>query len=1193
MDERAIISYPDPEAFLKKELNKIKRREAEHLLQLGRECFKSNDSERAKAFFSKASQEYGFIDNSLDTATWVASTMCELADHYFERKHYRNARGFYTAAYRIFHSGFYVLQAPQLRLLLFVFTRLCLIDYAEEKKLEFYAVATQIFVKLEKTGLPFDKERREFAILLAIDLEENHENNTLERIDFLIDVLRKIHFSSPVDEKCLAYWRKKRNQLTLTDKERQDYEETRNKLKELTSLYDLPLDVYEINCKYQEIAALLARIPDDYKTPEDWIALAQHFDRLSELCYEKNLKENACHLTWIVRNNYLCRIEVPMGNRAYPKLVLYHGFSYIKLRLWEHNPFDFYPYAVTMKQIFIRSYLPFEAERRRYTTELYELANYFFNSGCHQMAVKFIQLGIDVFDGIETKTQDDKKLLDKCQKLKAAAQLLSNERETVNQQSSPEDIELRNSGLYILETAAWLPTITGYLNTYISTIEKIKVKSDYDRRGFAFVLIKSGEECKQKNDEGFLDLMERALFQLENIERKKQKDFREIIQCSLELCDSYNNKNNFQKMRQFLDVALKYTQQLQDKDKLNLLRNDKDFLKLLNQQKKLVQIFQEQEKMRKQAEKAARRKRQEEEKRLRAAEVAKKNAEEVAANKAAEQQRKLASLATAEKSEYDSEVKKFTGFYSHLRTFEECRNTTRNRSQKWEEGVDEKTLSVPERKVFDEVVRAYASVIEFCERIINLCHTASGYQQVDIVKLRACNKECDSAKDILKTKKEKLTLAEAEWKKTMEKRKEKEKDEEIPFNPSKLAASRMWAPKKKSAQPKAPPSPHQTPPRAVPTEAERQARIDELFARVELEEEPVVDMTVVQPFGEKLEKTLALEFEGSATRKKETVSPQPKVVIRPVVFRGDLLKKDCITPYIEEELNQLRAIVKDKTKDFGEHQLIRQRDIHYRLVRIHLVLAEVYKRQEEENYKAILANVDPLLREADLGRFADHFCNFLMHRYRAVTYKNIIACANSCYGQAVNAKLPQRVQKTALFRSFTESHIAKTSEALISDCEKIFNDLVSFDGLRFKLDNHSEHPAFLNACRMTLMIMGEVRARLHEVCPELKNEKFERNDPLARLLHKLEQCRLWRNPEKHESDIDTIYLSFETGNPFVVERILPKDVDDFMVFAKDIMANHPGVFKALENKVGNLLTPNVEEAVVGEELAFASRAMRR
>ncbi len=1257
MDEQPSISDTDD----KSDPTSVKQ-EAERLLQLGRDCLKSDNIEGAEKFFNQAMTKYLSNGQSLDTSTWIASVMSELGAYYFRCKHYVNARGLYAGIPSILHPALHTLQSEQWALLLFACTQLCLIDYVEGKELQFYRQVNQIVALLDSMGVSFDKERRKFSHLLLMLVQENQEEDFEKTVDYLEEVIRKIQEPTEYDSSNLASLpeikrKGKLKQAALTSVAYGEYQACRKKAKELLFVFADHMTRDDIVDKSQKFLDEYNRIPEEHTTDHDWILIAQHWVEVGEAFLKLKCTKDAIVAVDVAR---ACLKRLLFDNRDYRKLIIRTCVISTSVCIEELRFADFYDEAKKFEEIlFLLMLEPFENEQKIVAQQLYEAGNYFLNCMCHQKALEVLQLGLKLMGGIESKTEHDRKIEATLKSLKLRAQTFCDQKEAANQRASEQDKTWRNSSLCSLELAHACANdhnnMMTYLDEYISTAEKIQIKTDYDY----YSLINASETLarlhKHKDDERYVQDFERKVFYLIKLSHKGELCFHQIVRDCLTLWDFYNRKNDIQKMRHHLENALLYAHNLEARDEKMLytlisicqllgrqylergchedgmffcqkvlemmqnftkknkseqLKQDADFVKLLKELSALVEELKEREAAKRKADVAARK----EKKRLKQTEKKAQRQKEEEAHRLqvrdeSRQKDRMARGVTPEEA-YKAEDKKFRTFYMELGTFEECLRSVRNRWQKWEASINEELRSVPEKQAFSQLNNAYSNVVVFCERIITLCNTASGYQSGDVIKLRECNKECDAATELLKNKKDKLELAKAEWEKVWNKRNEKEqvkgqakekeqgKEKEKASNliPHKEKKNEMGVlkkiatpPAKKEenvAEPKAPKVEPHIPPT---TEEERQKKIDALFERVEIdEEEGMIEHRVDQPLGEKLEpKAIEVEFPGSGTQKKRTAQshkPNLNLAPRSVVLPAVSSHEDFIKSYIDEELKQLRLIAKDNANDFREHHLIRQRALHYLLLRIHLVLAEVYKKQEEEPYKAILVNVDPLFKEPNLGKFADQFCNFLMHRYRTVTHENVVACVNTCFGQSISSALRQRVIKTALYMNFTQCPVIKEPAELIADCEKMFKDLLSFEALRVKWDNSTEHPVFLNAARMTLMIIGEIRARLHEICPELKNEQFARNDPLFTLIRKLEQCRLWRNPEKHESDIQTIHLSFETGNPFVVERIWPNDIEDFTAFAKDIMVNQPGVFKALENKVGNLLTPNVEEAVIPDKI---------
>jgi hypothetical protein len=274
-------------------------------------------------------------------------------------------------------------------------------------------------------------------------------------------------------------------------------------------------------------------------------------------------------------------------------------------------------------------------------------------------------------------------------------------------------------------------------------------------------------------------------------------------------------------------------------------------------------------------------------------------------------------------------------------------------------------------------------------------------------------------------------------------------------------------------------------------------------------------------------------------------------------------KKDNIIEItLKLRMRALRFSLADG-EDFADHRLLKHRALHYRLVRCVLLLDEVFKQQKNPVFDDLYVGLPDYFTSERMGKFTDKFCNLLMHNYFRMSddesaFKEsrdpdgLYECVRTCFTETVlSANTPDFVFKTRLCSLLFQTGTLTPAE-LMDELTKKFNELLmNYKRFKEKYDDATKLPIFKDACKMLLMMIGELRAKLHLSHPELQNTVEDKKHPLHPLMFDLDKCRRWRNGDKHVVDLDAEVTAVQSANPFVVEYILDKDVDYFMARSAD------------------------------------------
>lgn len=263
--------------------------------------------------------------------------------------------------------------------------------------------------------------------------------------------------------------------------------------------------------------------------------------------------------------------------------------------------------------------------------------------------------------------------------------------------------------------------------------------------------------------------------------------------------------------------------------------------------------------------------------------------------------------------------------------------------------------------------------------------------------------------------------------------------------------------------------------------------------------------------------------------------------------------------WVQSELKErsfaLRSLINAKKEDFFEP--ITRRALHFRMLRHQLFLSELYRRQygaQDENKKYYY--------EAKFGEFAGDFRTVLIHNYFVIEENPalLVECTNICYLRSLTQDTPDFVRGTALYKSLWPAmgeadeknrlrrlNKPRSIQNLIDDFQTLCAVLARFHSISDgKLINKEKDPDYLDACKITLMMIGQAAAELEVLSPGLQDNinrstKLYYLKPLVKFFNR---CRiLMRKVESHEIDLDAAYDAAnqkdEEGRlcpfPFVVE----------------------------------------------------------
>lgn len=241
--------------------------------------------------------------------------------------------------------------------------------------------------------------------------------------------------------------------------------------------------------------------------------------------------------------------------------------------------------------------------------------------------------------------------------------------------------------------------------------------------------------------------------------------------------------------------------------------------------------------------------------------------------------------------------------------------------------------------------------------------------------------------------------------------------------------------------------------------------------------------------------------------------------------------------WMERPVNQLllklAESVNDTSLDYKFFPLVGKYSLLYRLHELQLFLLTAFHYHHRDKTLEQDPVLIPLLFQANaVGEFATEFWNLLMHSFDKVTREELLACVKAAYcvetGRKFKIKLvcdPKMIDEgvktvvcaSALYKTLTLDKQAKPHQTvmeLLDTLETVFKDLMELEKFSSKDNGNKLLPHYQEACRMVIMIMGEIDQRIRFVEQGealLGNTLFKGN--VAKFL---ENChKVVRNPLRH------------------------------------------------------------------------------
>lgn len=231
--------------------------------------------------------------------------------------------------------------------------------------------------------------------------------------------------------------------------------------------------------------------------------------------------------------------------------------------------------------------------------------------------------------------------------------------------------------------------------------------------------------------------------------------------------------------------------------------------------------------------------------------------------------------------------------------------------------------------------------------------------------------------------------------------------------------------------------------------------------------------------------------------------------------------------------------------------------LHYRFLRLHLLI-NLLNRAENTEIPA-----DNLLRNKIMDDFSHNMVNGLMHNYFRVGREDLIQCVNECYrDKAIYSKTCEAVKTSDLYRLVCPAEgehlvLPRSNTELLSDFNHALTELQAlFKTSQEKFEDPLLYPGYLDACRMLLMIIGEICQRLDFADCHLHPE-------FQFILTFLHDCRLVvRNPDKHREDIRARFEAAILSITFVVENYTVEDLRNLVARGIDLITKNDALLAA-------------------------------
>ncbi|HEV2614780.1 MAG TPA: hypothetical protein VGV92_08770 [Gammaproteobacteria bacterium] len=320
-----------------------------------------------------------------------------------------------------------------------------------------------------------------------------------------------------------------------------------------------------------------------------------------------------------------------------------------------------------------------------------------------------------------------------------------------------------------------------------------------------------------------------------------------------------------------------------------------------------------------------------------------------------------------------------------------------------------------------------------------------------------------------------------------------------------------------------------------------------------------------------------LESDYQPTRQKTKKKKQ-----KPKREEGVPVMKDGFVEFnLSNRVDCLRPLV-NKPTVFDEHLFLERLAMHCHLLRLHRFLLAAYRERGRYPVKAPFC-------EASYGQFLDDTCNMLMHNYFVVEkfgHANLLKFVQKCYvNREMDAKTPALVCEKPFYqamRAKTENwiNLPRTIPELINDFQTMcgylsrLHDIGEKMGMATKLYDSD----YLAACQMTLSIVGEVCARIYELCPKFKEIAKENPDKsLLSLVNFLHRCRKYmRNVTKHEEDVSAAFDAWRHKFPFIVEDVFQTDIQAVLKAGVELnRAYNKEKFQELQVTLEKLMPPSL------------------